>query len=403
VKLYLMLAMISAIVTWAVVPLVRRFAIATHAITPVRARDVHTVPTPRLGGLAMALGVTVAILAASATTFMAPVFGEESNAIWGVLAGAWLVALLGAVDDWVDLSWWTKAAGQVLAAGLIAWQGVQLVTFPIAGLTIVSSRLSLVVTVVVVVAAINAINFVDGLDGLAAGLVAIGGAAFFVYSYLLSRESGAPSYATLSSLILAVMVGACLGFLPHNTHPAKIFMGDSGAMLLGLLFAAATIAVTGSVDPGVAQVSQRQAFGAFLPILLPFAVLALPLLDMLMAVTRRMHRGQSPFHADRMHLHHRLLRLGHTHRRAVAIMYVWTAVLAFSVAGLAVFRVRQVAIFLAVGLVVAFLLTALPGGLRGRYPKKGRPGAAKPAPPTPLPPRPAGTPPAGKHAKDVEL
>jgi UDP-GlcNAc:undecaprenyl-phosphate GlcNAc-1-phosphate transferase len=341
------------------VPLVRRLALATKAVTPVRARDIHTVPTPRLGGLAMLVGIAVGLAVASQVNFLAPVFSEWPSP-WAVLPAAAFVCALGALDDWFELNWLTKLAGQILAAGILALEGVQLITFPVAGVTIVSSRLSLIATIIVVVAAINAINFVDGLDGLAAGMVAIGCAAFFGYSYLLARQSGGQNYATLAALILALTVGACVGFLPYNLNPARIFMGDSGSMLLGLVFAAATIAVTGQIDPGATEVTQRQAFGAFLPIMLPFAVLALPLLDMLMAVTRRMRAGQSPFKADRMHLHHRLLRLGHTQRRAVAIMYVWTAVLAFGAAGLAVFRARQVLAFLAVGTVVALALTVVP-------------------------------------------
>jgi UDP-GlcNAc:undecaprenyl-phosphate GlcNAc-1-phosphate transferase len=271
------------------------------------------------------------------------------------------VCLLGAADDLWDLDWLTKMSGQVLAAGLLAWQGVQMVTFPIAGLTITSSRFSLMVTVLVVVVAINAVNFVDGLDGLASGLVAIGGAAFFIYTYLLSVQANARTYATVAALILAVMVGACLGFLPHNFHPAKIFMGDSGAYFLGLLFAAATISVTGQIDPFV---NPRQALPAFLPILLPFAVLALPLLDFTWSAFRRLLRGNSPFTADRMHVHHRLLRLGHSHRRAVLVMYVWTALVSFSGAALVLFTGRQVAIGSGIGAVVALALTA--GPIRGR-------------------------------------
>jgi UDP-GlcNAc:undecaprenyl-phosphate GlcNAc-1-phosphate transferase len=363
-RTYLFLGAIAAVVTALVVPLVRRLAVATDAFTPVRPRDIHATPTPRLGGLAILIGVVAGLGVASQVHFLQPVFTD--SAPWGVVAAAAFVCLLGALDDWFDLSWPTKLVGQVLAAGFLAWHGVQLITLPVAGLTIVSSRLSLIVTIVVVVATINAINFVDGLDGLAAGMVAIGGGAFFVYSYLLSRETGGSTYASLAALILALTVGACVGFLPHNFNPARIFMGDSGSMLLGLLFAASTIAVTGQIDPGAAAVTGRQALGAFVPIVLPFAVLALPLLDMLLAVTRRMRAGRSPFKADRMHLHHRLLRLGHTQRRAVAIMYLWTAVLAFGTAALAVFQVRQVAAFLAVGVAAASALTLMPRRLAPR-------------------------------------
>ncbi|MDR0432527.1 MAG: undecaprenyl/decaprenyl-phosphate alpha-N-acetylglucosaminyl 1-phosphate transferase [Bifidobacteriaceae bacterium] len=381
-KYYLILGAIAAIVTYVSVPAVRRLARRIGAVTPVRERDVHTVPTPRLGGLAMLAGVAAAMAVASAIPFLEPVFGDGQRGPWAVLGAAALVCLLGAADDLWDLDWLTKAAGQVLAAGLLAWQGIQLITFPIAGVTVSSSRFSLMVTVLVVVVAINAVNFVDGLDGLASGLVAIGAAAFFAYTYLLSVDTGASTYASLAALVLAVVVGVCVGFLPYNWHPSSIFMGDSGSMLLGLLFAAATIAVTGQIDPAGAQ---RQAFPAFLPILLPVLVLALPLLDVGMAVLRRLRRGTSPFHADRMHLHHRLLRLGHSHRRAVLIMYLWTGLVAFSGAALAVFTARQVLIGFAIGLVVATVLTL--GPLRGR--RQDPPDGAVPsqAPPPVHPPQ----------------
>ncbi len=208
------------------------------------------------------------------------------------------MTLLGVADDIWDLDWLTKLVGQVLAAGLMAWWGgVQLYALPIGGsLTIPSSRLSLFATVLVVVVAINAVNFVDGLDGLAAGVTAIGGSAFLLYTYLLTRNISA-DYANVASVVIAVVVGACVGFLPHNLNPARIFMGDSGSMLIGLTFAAAGIVVTGQVD--ATTLTARQQVPAFLPILLPVAVLLLPLLDMGLAVVRRMGRGKSPFHPDR--------------------------------------------------------------------------------------------------------
>ncbi len=237
---------------------------------------------------------------------------------------------VGVVDDVWDLDWMAKLAGQILAALLVAWGGVQLVALPIGGRTIGDSYLSLIATVVVVVVSINAVNFVDGLDGLAAGLVAIGGVAFMVYTYALARDASPGDYSSLATLIAAVMVGACLGFLPHNVHPARIFMGDSGSMVLGLTFAAASITVTGQIDPNV--VGSRAQIPAFLPMLLPLAVVAIPLLDMGLAFLRRIGRGQSPFQADAHHLHHRLLRFGHSHRWAVAVLWLWTFVLSFSVA-----------------------------------------------------------------------
>jgi len=362
-RVYLLVMLIAAAVTYLTTPMARWLAIRTGAVTAVRQRDVHTVPTPRLGGVAMLLGFAVALLFASRMPFLSGVFAG-SHAAWAILAGGALVCLLGVADDIWDLDWVTKLVGQVLAAGIMAWQGVQLVTIPIAGLTIGSSRLSLFATVILAVIAMNAVNFVDGLDGLAAGVIAIGGTAFFVYTYLLARNASTGDWSSLATLVIAALVGVCLGFLPHNFYPARIFMGDSGAMLIGLVFAGAAIVVTGQIDPKV--VSARQSLPAFLPIVLPAAVMLIPLVDMTLAVFRRIRAGHSPFHADRMHLHHRLLALGHSHRRAVAIMYIWTAVCAFGAAALVVVSTTTAVILLAVGIVAAVLLTVGPLRHRGR-------------------------------------
>jgi UDP-GlcNAc:undecaprenyl-phosphate GlcNAc-1-phosphate transferase len=347
---------IAAAVTFLATPLAAELARVTRATTPVRDRDVHTVPTPRLGGVAMLAGFVVAMVFASQMPFLAGVFARPNQAL-GIVGGAVLVCLLGVADDIWDLDWATKLAGQVLAAGVMAWQGVQLITFPVFGLTIGSSRLSLIATILVVVVCINAVNFVDGLDGLAAGLIAIGGSAFFVYTYLLTRDATPVDFSNLATLVTAALVGVCLGFLPHNFNPAKIFMGDSGAMLLGLLVAAAAIIVTGQI--GVGTTTRRVQFPAFLPIVLPIAVLLLPLLDMVLAVTRRVKAGSSPFKPDRLHMHHRLLALGHSHRRAVLIMYLWTAVFAFGASALALFSTITVLVAVGGGVVAAAVLTAI--------------------------------------------
>jgi UDP-GlcNAc:undecaprenyl-phosphate GlcNAc-1-phosphate transferase len=356
VRVYLLVMAIAAAVTFLATPLASELARLTRATTPVRDRDVHTVPTPRLGGVAMLAGFVVAMVFATQMPFLAGVF-ELPNQALGIMGGAVLVCLLGVADDIWDLDWATKLAGQVLAAGVMAWQGVQLITFPVFGLTIGSSRLSLIATILVVVVCINAVNFVDGLDGLAAGLIAIGGSAFFVYTYLLTRDATPVDFSNLATLVTAALVGICLGFLPHNFNPAKIFMGDSGAMLLGLLVAAAAIVVTGQI--GVGTTTRRVQFPAFLPIVLPIAVLLLPLLDMVLAVTRRVKAGNSPFKPDRLHMHHRLLGLGHSHRRAVVIMYLWTAVFAFGAAALALFSTTAVLVAVGVGVVVAAVVTAI--------------------------------------------
>lgn len=356
-KVYLTLLVVAALVAYAATPAMRHLAHKAGAVTAVRDRDVHTLPTARLGGIAIFLGIAAGILIASNIPFLDPVFAA-SGAVWGVLGGAALVCALGMADDIWDLDWMAKLAGQVLAALIMAWSGVQLVTVPIAGLTIGSSYLSLAATVIVVVVAINAVNFVDGLDGLAAGMVAIGGGAFFTYTYVLARSASPGDYSSLATLILAGLVGACLGFLPHNLHPARIFMGDSGSMVLGLTIAAAAIVVTGQIDPTV--VSERERIPAFIPIVLPLMVVAVPLIDMTLAVVRRVLKGQSPFMPDAHHLHHVLLRAGHSHRWAVSVLYVWTAVLSFGTVSLVFLPTGQALVLIGCGVAASALITFSP-------------------------------------------
>ncbi|WP_315097261.1 MraY family glycosyltransferase [uncultured Cellulomonas sp.] len=363
-RVYLLALLVAATVAYLTTPLARWCALRWGAITAVRDRDVHAIPTPRLGGMAMFAGMLVAILLVSRLPFLEGVYANP-RALIGIMGGAAIVCALGVADDIWDLDWLTKLMGQVLAGGFLAWQGVQLYQLPTGDLQILATpRIQTFLTVLTVVVAMNAVNFVDGLDGLAAGVLAIGGTAFFLYAYLLTEgdNPGAYGNANLAALVLAVLVGACVGFLPHNVYPARIFMGDSGAMVLGFVFSAAAIFVTGQIDPD--EVLQRQRFPAFLPMLLPVAVLLLPLLDMGLAIVRRVGAGKSPFHPDRMHLHHRMLQLGHSHRRAVAMLYVWTAVFAFGVAALVVLSTTTTLVLLGVGVVVATLLTL--GPLRGR-------------------------------------
>jgi UDP-GlcNAc:undecaprenyl-phosphate GlcNAc-1-phosphate transferase len=357
VKVYLTLVVIAALVSYAATPAMRHLAYRIGAVTAVRERDVHSVPTARLGGVAIYLGFVASVVTASRVPFLGPVF-EVSGAAWAVLGGAGLVCLLGVIDDVYDLDWMAKLAGQVFAAWILAWGGVQLVTVPIGGVTIASSPLSLAATMLSVVIAINAVNFVDGLDGLAAGMIAIGASAFFVYTYVLARDASPGDYSSLATMILAALVGACLGFLPHNVHPARIFMGDSGAMVLGLTIAAAAIIVTGQVDPEI--VGKRERIPAIVPIVLPIMVVAVPLADMVLAVIRRTIRGESPWSADSHHLHHQLLRFGHSHRWAVAVLYIWTAVLSFGTVSLVFMSGTCALTVLGVGILVAATVTFSP-------------------------------------------
>lgn len=333
-RAYLLVMVIAAAVTFLTTPLARHLARYMHAITPVRARDVHTTPIPRLGGLAMLTGLVVSLVVAWQIPFLADVFSENTRVAGLIGAALWVVAL-GVADDIWDLHWMAKLGGQIIAGLILAFSGVVLVSLPVAGLTIGSARMSAIVTVFVVVACINAVNFVDGLDGLAAGMIGIGGSAFFVYAYMLTRINSPENYSSLATAILAALVGICVGFLPHNFHPARIFMGDTGSMLLGVTIAAAEIVVTGNINPG--QVTFGQAFPVFLPLLLPVAVLTVPFADMVMAVIRRLRAGHSPFHPDRGHLHHRLIDLGHSHTGAVLIMYTWTVVFSSTAVAFAFF------------------------------------------------------------------
>ncbi|MDO4665735.1 MAG: MraY family glycosyltransferase [Actinomycetaceae bacterium] len=354
-KVYVLIGLVAVAVTYLMTPIVRQAALAFKAYTPVRSRDVHSVPTPRLGGLAMLAGFTAAFVVASRIPYIRSQFDDPSS--WSVLVGAWAICALGFIDDLWDLVWWTKLAGQVLIAGGMAWGGVQLVSFPIFGLTVGSNRLSVAITILVVVACINAVNFVDGLDGLAAGCIAIGSCGFFVYTYMLVRLSNAQSYASLSASMVVMLIGVCVGFLPHNFHRATIFMGDTGAMLLGLLCAAVGVMVTGQVDP--ADLGTSQVLPALLPILLPLAVLLLPFTDMSLAVVRRLRAGHSPFHPDRMHLHHRLLNLGFSHAGAVLVLYMWTALISLGASSLLLFSPEKVAIVWVLGFIVLVIVTAL--------------------------------------------
>ena len=330
-RAYLYLLLVSAAVTYLTTPLIRRMARRIGAITPVRDRDVHAVPIPRMGGAAMFLGFAVALLTASRMSFLDEKFNGGQP--WGVLLGAAAVCALGIADDVWQLDAVTKLAGQAIAAGLMAWKGVQLVSLPAFGVTILSTGVLVLLTVLIVLVTINAVNFVDGLDGLAAGVVGIAASAFFVYTYLLTTSTSPQDYSSVASMVTASLVGCCLGFLPHNFNPARIFMGDSGSMLIGLLLASAMIEVTGQVDPGSASTSEIAP--AFFPLVLPLAVLALPLVDLALAVVRRTRQGRMFWQPDKMHLHHRMLQLGHSHASAVLILYVWTATFAFGVAVMA--------------------------------------------------------------------
>ena len=358
---YLLVTGVAAVVTYALAVVIWKLSTKYRLYPKVRERDVHTRPTPRLGGVAMFFGVIAAFAFASRIPQLSLVFTEPGKVL-GLLGAALIIVAIGVADDIWDLDWMTKLAGQIVAAGLLAWQGVQLSTLPIGGVTIVSPYISLGITVFAVVLVMNAINFIDGLDGLVAGVAIIANTVFFIYTYLLQAQAQT-EYFNLASLTTAVLIGACLGFLPLNFHPAKLFMGDAGALLVGLLMAASAISVTGQVDPGLLSRPENYTayfLPAFIPIVLPFAVLIIPLLDFGLAVTRRLRAGKSPFSADRKHLHHRLLDMGHSHLHAVLIFYGWTLVVSVGVLGYMFMPFILATALIVAGLVICTIITLLP-------------------------------------------
>src|ERR1700728_918011 len=312
---YALVLLVTAAVTYLLVPLVRRIAVRTGAMHEPRARDTHTKPTPLLGGLAMYGGLVAGLLIASRLSVLEDPFktaGSRTEA--GLLLAGGFVVLVGFVDDRWGLSAISKLAGQIAAAGILVWSGQALpwLPTPSGGVFSLEPDLSLTLTILLVVVTINALNFIDRLDGLAAGITAVAALSFLVYSYTLIRTIGNTSQS-LPAVSSALLAGMCLGFLPHNFYPAKIFMGDSGAMLLGLLLAYGPISSTASLDP-VLLITYSHAtlnrFPTFLPLLVPAAIFIIPYADLMFAIIRRTKAGKPLMVGDQQHLHHRVLNIG---------------------------------------------------------------------------------------------
>ncbi|HEX2028678.1 MAG TPA: MraY family glycosyltransferase [Nitriliruptorales bacterium] len=338
---------VAAAVTTTVTPLVARTASRLGVVDrPGEPRKVHARVVPTLGGLAMLAGFLAAVgfawllahggwdaVGTDRDGAFAPVFRATSEPL-GLVLGALVICAVGVADDMRGLSPPAKFAGQILAALMPVLQGIQFVYawIPGAGVVVLSPDLGVPLTVLVIVAMVNALNFIDGLDGLAAGVSAIGAVAFFGFAHVAEARGIAESAPTSATLAAAAIAGIALGFLPHNFYPARIFMGDTGAMLLGLLLASSGVAFVGrSVDPSHVD------FLAPVPLLIPALVLAVPFADTIFAILRRMYRRQPVAGPDRGHLHHRLLRLGVPHRQAVLTLYYWSAVAAFGAIGVAYF------------------------------------------------------------------
>ncbi|AIT60849.1 MraY family glycosyltransferase [Corynebacterium doosanense] len=363
----LLTILVAAAITYLVTGMVRSAAVRSGKVAEIRLRDVHTQPTPRLGGLAMFAGFLSAVLLASQlpalTRGFMPVTPEMTAVLWAAAA----IVFVGVIDDLIELGAVVKLTGQIVAALVMSLLGLSwtLLYVPLGeGTTLVLDQVwSTIVTTVFAVLLMNAINFVDGLDGLAAGLGMIAGGAILVFSLTVLHDQGGAVSAYPPAIIAAGLVGMCAGFLPHNFEPSRIFMGDSGSMLIGLLLAASATSASGKINMSLYGTADMIALLS--PIIVVIAAVFVPVLDLLLAVFRRVSKGQSPFQADRLHIHHRLLALGHTHRRTVLVLYLWVSAVAFGAVSFSVIP-AHLATPLAVGAIaLAAVVTVVPLARRG--------------------------------------
>jgi UDP-GlcNAc:undecaprenyl-phosphate GlcNAc-1-phosphate transferase len=372
---YLLVACVAASVTFLLTPIARLIAIRWKAVARPRDRDVHAVATPRMGGVALFCGFALALFVAARLPSLHRSFENGPDMPWVVISAA-VICAIGIIDDRYELDSVTKLSGQVLACALMVTRGgVQLafVPLPFSNSTFSLGRdLGIPVTILLTVLTINAMNFIDGLDGLAAGVTLIAAGAFFVFSYHLAQR-GFTDVTAAPTLIAAALAGACGGFLPHNFWPARVFMGDSGSMVLGLMLSAAATSATTSADPQAFN-GALGSLALYLPLLVPLAIFALPFIDLLLAVFRRARKLRSPFAPDKQHLHHRLLELGHSHRRAVLLLYFWSAVVAFFGVALSFKGGHWYVIWTLIGLVLVGALVSVLPGLRRRGRNRPRAG-----------------------------
>ncbi|ALG28691.1 UDP-N-acetylmuramyl pentapeptide phosphotransferase [Glutamicibacter halophytocola] len=351
-RIYLLLIAFSFTASYLLTPMVRSLGQRYTANQMLRERDQHQSPIVKFGGVAIIASFGMGIWLASNFHFFRGVFGGQ--AIQGLSLALLVILILGLADDMFDLRWWIKLMGQILIGWLMATHGVLIQSLPVGSWQIREQWLQVVVTIFLIVLTMNAINFSDGLDGLAAGLAAIGAATFFVYSYVLATHVSADDYANLGALLCALLLGACLGFLPHNFNPANIFMGETGVLAIGLILSVAAIAVTGDVQGLEAR--RFRNIPAYMPMLLPMVIVFLPVLDLVLSVFRRLANKRSPFSPDSKHIHHRMLAQGHSVRRAVILLYLWAAAIAVSVVSIAF-----IPVFLVIPMALVLFLAAAIG------------------------------------------
>jgi UDP-GlcNAc:undecaprenyl-phosphate GlcNAc-1-phosphate transferase len=362
VREYLLVFLVAGVVSYLLCVFARELAIRSGAVARVRDRDVHAAPIPYFGGVAMLGGLGAGLLVARHLPFLStsqPTVFHDAGIV--LLAGA-MICAVGVVDDLIELDALTKLGGQIVAAGFLVLNGVQLwsLNLPGVGQFSLDPTQAMLLSILLVVGTMNAVNFVDGLDGLAGGVVLIGAVAFFLFSYQLADANGY-TLAITAAMLCAAVGGACAGFLPHNFFPARIFMGDSGSMLLGLVLSGSALTLTGqfasvSVQSGGAG---DGSFVMLLPILLPISILVVPLADLVLAVVRRTRRGQAFYQPDKEHLHHRLLEFGHSQRRAVLVMWLWAGLIAFGAVLIALYSGPLTWALLGLGALLTVALTFL--------------------------------------------
>lgn len=302
ILLILLALVVAAVVSFAATPLVKAFACKVGAIdVPRDNRRMHKIPIPRLGGLAIFLAFILSVL----------LFGKIDRQMQGILLGAVIIEVLGVLDDIMALKALPKLLVQIFAAWVAVYHGcsIEFVSNPnffSSTLYVDLGWLATPVTIIWIVAITNAVNFIDGLDGLAVGVSAISTASLLVIAMMVSESSVA--------VVLAALLGACLGFIPYNFNPAKIFMGDSGSTFLGYILACLSI-------QGLFKMYAIISFAV------PFLILGVPIFDICFAFLRRIAKGQNPMKADRGHVHHRLIDMGFSQKQSVAITYMITAIL----------------------------------------------------------------------------
>lgn len=354
--------LIACTVTYLVTGVVRSVILRYGRMAAPRERDVHQVPMPRLGGVAMFTGLVVAVVAANQLPALTRGFPPVTPDMTAVLMAAFVIVVVGVVDDLYDISWVLKLGGQVVGAVVMSLMGLSWYLFYLPfgdGTTLILDQVqSTILTALLTVTIVNAMNFVDGLDGLAAGLGAIAAGTILIYSLTILHDQGGTVAAYPPAIISAALVGICMGFLPHNFSPARIFMGDSGAMLIGLLLSAACTSASGRINAALYGPADMMALLS--PMIVVLAALSIPLLDLVMAVVRRVSQGKSPFSPDKKHLHHRLLHIGHSQKRVVLVLYTWVGVVAFGAVGLTVLPLHVMAISFSLLVIVAIAATVVP-------------------------------------------